>query len=140
MMNHDTSSLQIQFSLVVEPQANAQYMCRIAASNEAEGQPQVFYGQSQNHAIAVGLEHLAEAYRQAAEAEQNLDWEAMERSESGQPVEKRYHVVLHYERVAEEESKFEALHNTIIGNTVVENATIAIVQIASDLPVEAITR
>jgi hypothetical protein len=48
--------------------------------------------------------------------------------------------MLHYERITEDESKFEALHNTIIGNTVVENATIAIVEISPDLTIEPIAR
>ena len=48
--------------------------------------------------------------------------------------------MLHYERITKDESKFEAVHNTIIGNTVVENATISVVEIDSDLPVEPIAR
>jgi hypothetical protein len=143
-MNHNQASLNIQLSLNVEPQANGQYSCRIASSlDRSASQQQVFYGQSQNHAIANGLEHLADAYRQAVsqeQEEQNLDWQAVQLSESGQAVQQCYHVVLHYERIAEEESMFEAMHSTIMGNTVVENATIMVMPIDADLPIELITR
>ncbi len=44
-------------------------------------------------------------------------------------------MILHYERIAEDESKFEARHNTIMGNTVVENAQITLIEIDPDLPV-----
>jgi len=44
---------------------------------------------------------------------------------------------LHYERVAEEESKFEAMHNTLLGNTVVENAEISIIQVDPELPIKS---
>jgi hypothetical protein len=57
-----------------------------------------------------------------------------------QPIHKRYHVILHYETIAEDESTFEARHNTIMGNTVVENAMIAIVEIDPDLPIDPIGR
>jgi hypothetical protein len=40
----------------------------------------------------------------------------VEISDSGEPINKYYHVILHYERIAEDESKFEAMHNTIMGN------------------------
>jgi hypothetical protein len=55
------------------------------------------YGQTPEHAIACALEQLAEQYRKIAEAQQNLDWYTVEESESGEPIEKQYHVVLHYE-------------------------------------------
>jgi len=60
----------------------------------------------------------------------------VDRSTSGKGIDKRFHVILHYERVAEEESKFEALENTLMGNTVVENAEISIIQVDPDLPIE----
>ena len=34
----------------------------------------------------------------------------------------------------------EALHNTIIGNTVVENAIITVIEIDQDLPIEPLTK
>ena len=69
-----------------------------------------------------------------AEAEQRLDWEAVDRSASGKAIDKRFHVILHYERVAEEESKFEAMTNTLLGNTVVENAEVTIIQVDPGFP------
>lgn len=64
----------------------------------------------------------------------------MEQSNTGEPITKHYHVILHYERIAEEESKFEAMHNTIMGNTVVENANITVIEIDPDIPIEPLTR
>lgn len=75
-----------------------------------------------------------------AEKQQNVDWDAVERSSTGEPIEKPYHVMLHYEDIITAESKFEAMHNTILGNTVVENATITVIEIASDLPVAPLVR
>ena len=77
---------------------------------------------------------MAASYREQVETQQNLDWDAVTRTETGEPIEKRYHIILHYERVAEEESKFDAAHNTRMGNTVVENADITVIEIDSDLP------
>ncbi len=42
-----------------------------------------------------------------AEEQQNIDWDTVERSYYGEPIAKHYHVILHYERIAEEESKFD---------------------------------
>jgi len=64
----------------------------------------------------------------------------VEQSNTGEPITKHYHVILHYERIAEEESKFEAMHNTIMGNTVVENANITVIEIDPDIPIEPLTR
>jgi phosphoribosylformylglycinamidine (FGAM) synthase PurS component len=86
------------------------------------------------------LEQLADEYRQMAEERQNIGWDAVERSDAGETITKRYHVILHYERIAEDESKFETMHNTIMGNTVVENAKITVITIDSDLPVERVER
>ncbi|MBA3920635.1 MAG: hypothetical protein H0X31_02580 [Nostocaceae cyanobacterium] len=69
-----------------------------------------------------------------------MEWDAVERSESGEPIEKRYHVILHYERIAEAESKFYAMHDTMMGNTVVENAMISVIEIAPDIQIEPIQR
>ena len=95
-----------------------------------------FHGQSPKHAIAIGLESLAQTFRMEAETEQKVAWDAVDRSPSGEVNEKRFHVILHYETIAEEESKFEAMHNTLMGNTVVENAEITILQIDPDLAVD----
>jgi phosphoribosylformylglycinamidine (FGAM) synthase PurS component len=75
-----------------------------------------------------------------AEAEQNIDWEAVDRSPSGKVNEKRFHVILHYEHVTEDESKFDAMQNTLLGNTVIENAEVSIIQVAPDLPIEPLER
>jgi hypothetical protein len=96
------------------------------------------YGQSQEHAIAIALEQLAADYRQKAEAQQPGDWLAVERSESGTLIDKHYHVILHYECIAEDESKFEAAHNVRLGNTVVENAEITVIEIDGDLLVAGV--
>ncbi|WAL58279.1 hypothetical protein [Thermocoleostomius sinensis] len=98
------------------------------------------YGQTPEHTIAIALEQLAETCRQRAEEQQNLDWENVERSETGVPIEQRYHVMVHYEDTITAESKFEAMHNTLLGNTVVENAKITVIKIADDLPVAPLMR
>lgn len=123
------------------PQNNEQYLCQLSMSlNNLSRDNICCTGQTKEHAIAISLEKLADEYRQIAEERQNVDWDAVEHSESGEPVNKRYHVVLHYERLAEAESKFEAMHDTILGNTVVENAKITVIEIAPDLYVEPLIR
>jgi hypothetical protein len=47
---------------------------------------------------------------------------------------------LHYEDIREAESIFEALQDTVMGNTVVENAKINFIQIDPDLPVESFSK
>ena len=93
-------------------------------------------GQNKEHAIAIALETLASEYRQIAEQQQHIDWDERSYDEFDEPILKQYHVILHYERIAEEECKFEALHNTIVGNTAVEYAKITLVEIEPDLPVK----
>ncbi|MFM7438885.1 MAG: hypothetical protein ACKO2V_09820 [Snowella sp.] len=72
--------------------------------------------------------------------QETLAWDWVERSESGEPIIKQYHVILHYERLAEAESKFEAMQDTLMGNTVVENAKLTIVEIEPDLPIEPLVQ
>jgi hypothetical protein len=128
-------------AITVLPQANGQYVCRLASAlSDAPRADIQCYGQSKEHAIAIALEQLAAEYRQMAQAQQSSDWLAVERSASGTPIDKRYHVILHYEDVTEDESMFEARHNTIMGNTVVENAKITVIEIDADLPVEPVGR
>ena len=135
-MNLDRDPIHIMLSLTVTAQENEQYICRVTSSlGEQTGDTKTFRGQNQNHAIAIALEKLAADYRQAAEEEQQIEWDTIERSEAGTPVQNYYHVVLHYETIAEDESKFYAMHNTIMGNTVVENATITIVQVEPDFAI-----
>ncbi|NET73648.1 MAG: hypothetical protein F6K62_22715 [Sphaerospermopsis sp. SIO1G2] len=69
-----------------------------------------------------------------------MDWLTVEHSETGEPIKKHYHVTLHYERLAEEESKFEAIHNTIMGNTVVENGKITVIEIDPEMPIDPLTK
>ncbi|HAX80660.1 MAG TPA: hypothetical protein DCY88_33700 [Cyanobacteria bacterium UBA11372] len=128
-------------SIAVLPQDNGQYVCEITSSlSNCTQDCTRFYGQTKEHAIARALESLAAQYRQQVEEEQNIDWLAVERAESGEPIQKHYHVILHYEEIAEDESKFEARHNTILGNTVVENAKISVIEISPDLQIEPLER
>ena len=124
-------------AITVIPQATDRFICEVTLSLEGRtGPTRTFHGQNPKHVIAIALENLARGFRMEAEAEQNIDWDAVDRSPSGQVNEKRFHVILHYERVAGEESKFEAMVNTQTGNTVVENAEISIIQVDPDLPIE----
>ena len=128
-------------AITVLPQANGQYLCQMTPSlSDQSRNSSEFFGQTPEHAIAIALEHLAEEYRSLAENRQDLDWDQVERSEAGEPVEKHYHVILHYERIAAAESKFEAMHDTMMGNTVVENAKTTVIEVAADLPIEPLVR
>lgn len=128
-------------TIALLPQDNGQYICQLSSSLSDSPRENIqCYGQTQEHVIAIALEQLADYYRRIAEERQNITWDTVERSDSGEPITKHYHVILHYERIAEEESKFEALHNTIIGNTVVENAKITIIEVDPDIPIEPLTR
>jgi phosphoribosylformylglycinamidine (FGAM) synthase PurS component len=98
------------------------------------------YGQTQEHAIAIALEQLAEKYREIAEEQQNVDMLTVERSADGEAINKLYHVTLNFECIIDAESKFEAMHNTIMGNTVVENAKITVIEVGEDLPVADILK
>jgi phosphoribosylformylglycinamidine (FGAM) synthase PurS component len=64
----------------------------------------------------------------------------VEESESGEPIEKQYHVMLHYESTITALSKFEAMHDTMMGNTVVENAKTTVIEISPDLPIVPLER
>lgn len=123
-------------SIVVLPQDNGQYVCELSNSLYESSQNDIrCYGQNKEHAIAIALEQLATEYRRIAEEQQNIDWLMVERSDSGEPIEKLYHILLHYERTIEAESKFEAMQNTLMGNTVVENANLTMIEIENDLPI-----
>lgn len=127
-------------AITVLPQANGQYLCQMSPTLSDQSRSSEFSGQTPEHAIAIALEHLAEEYRSLAENRQDLDWDQVERSTAGEPVEKHYHVILHYERIAAAESKFEAMHDTMMGNTVVENAKTTVIEVAADLPIEPLVR
>ena len=122
-------------------QSNGQYLCQISSSLSDRPDDSInFYGQTKEHAIAIALENLASRYRQQAEESQNIDSLAVEISDSGEPINKYYHVIVHYEEISEAESKFEAVHNTMMGNTIVENARIAAIEISPDIEIEPLER
>ncbi len=118
---------------------NGRFVCQISPSVDQPSHEKSCCGQSEEHAIAIALEQLASQYRQTVEESQNKDWEAVERSASSEPIKKRYHVILHYERIIKAESKFEALQDTLLGNTVVENAKVTLIEIDANLPVQPLT-
>ncbi len=122
-------------------QSNGQYLCQISSSPIDRPDDRInFYGQTKEHAIAIALENLADQYREKAEESQNIDSLAVEISDSGEPINKYYHVIVHYEEISEAESKFEAVHNTMMGNTIVENARIAAIEISPDIEIEPLER
>ena len=139
MTENNTERIAGTISITVLPQTNEQYVCQLSTS---QGDRPIYnircYGQTREHAIAIVLEQLADEYRRVAEERQNIDWDAVEQSESGEPIEKQYHMMLHYEDTITAESKFEAMQNMIVGNTVVENAKVTVIEIANDLPIEAL--
>jgi phosphoribosylformylglycinamidine (FGAM) synthase PurS component len=136
MAESDNSSTSGQISLTVTAQGTGRYLCEASSRLDGdEGPKERFHGTSSKHAIAVALEHLAQKLRMEAEAEQKVDWDAVDRSQSGKVNKKRFHVILHFERDAMEPSKFEAMMNTQMGNTVIENAEITIIQVDPDLPI-----
>lgn len=125
-------------AIAVIPQGNGRYVCQVTPYLGGKtGTTKSFQGQTANHAIAVALEDLARTLRAESESEQNVGWEAVNRSPSGKVIDKRFHVIMHYERLVAEESKFEAMTNTLLGNTVVENAELTIIQVDPDFPMLA---
>jgi hypothetical protein len=129
----DTSSVNI--AVLVVPQANGRYICKLRSPLAGEtGAVKAYHGQTANHAIANALEDLALALRVEVEAGQNVDWDAVDRSLSGKVIDRHFHVISHYECLVEEESKFDAVHNTLNGNTVEENAELTILQVDPDFP------
>ncbi|QLE58955.1 hypothetical protein [Nostoc sp. TCL26-01] len=140
-MNDANPDITGTITIALLPQDNGQYICQLSSSLSDSPKENIqSYGQTKEHAIAIALEQLADEYRQIAEEQQDIDWRTVERSNSGEPIAKHYHVILHYERIAEEESKFEALQNTVMGNLVVENAKITIIEIDPDIPIEPLER
>ncbi len=124
-------------TLTTHLQVNGYTLCEL---NHPVGEPIRSYGQTPDHAIANALEQLANQYRKTADADQNIDWSAVDRSESGEPIEKEYHVILHYETITTAESKFEAMHDTMMGNTVVENALISVIEVSPNGSIEPLRR
>ncbi len=121
-------------TLILGSQPNGQYTCEISTTlSDAPTSDISCHGQTKEHSIAIALEKLAAHYRQITEECQNQKWDTVELNEAGKPVNKRYHVTLYYERIARAKSKFDAIHDTILGNTVIENATINVVEITPGL-------
>lgn len=131
-------------SVDVQPHVDGHYVCQLSTTfgvgKDTRLENQVdqvsCYGQTKEHAIAIALERLAANYRRIIEEEQRGDWLEVERSESGQIIYKQHHVILHYECLIEAESKFEAMHGTVMGNAVVENAKITVIEIDPDLQID----
>jgi hypothetical protein len=130
---------QGQITFAVQPLENGRFACTLAPGlTDQVGAARVFHGESREHALAVAFEHLADHYRTAAEASQLARELRVEETSRG-PL-KRYHVILHYEDALEEESRFEALHSTLLGNTVVENAKCTLIEIAPGAPQQVLQR
>jgi hypothetical protein len=138
MTKENADQMTVTLSMTVLPQANGQYACQMSSSLGDDEEDIQCYGQTQEHAIAIALEQLAGKYREMAEEQQNIEWDVVERTETGKPIEKQYHVVLHYEAIMKAESKFWAKYDVIVGNTVVENAKVIVIEIANDLPTESL--
>ncbi|MHC0068057.1 hypothetical protein ACWATR_35095 [Nostoc sp. UIC 10890] len=133
------TSITGTITINVQADDHGQYVCELLSSVDQPTDEIRCCGQTREHAIAVALEQLASKYRQIAEEGQNQDGLAVERSESGKVIQKHYHVILHYERIGITESKFEAMQDTLLGNTVVENAKVTLIEIDANLPVSPLT-
>lgn len=120
-------------SLSVSPE-NEGYSCQLSSS--FSGETIRFYGETQNHAIAIALEHMAAHYRNAAEQKQDEGLSTEDALLAQHPELKRYHVILHYERITEAESKFDAFQDTLMGNTVVENAICTLIELSANSQVQ----
>ncbi len=122
-------------SINVTLEDNGYYLCHLSNPSPDPSQNTInSYGKTQEHAISIALEQLADRYRQIAEDQQNVDMLTVERSPDGEAISKLYHVTLHFECTIDAESKFEAMHDTIMGNTVVENGKITVIEVSEDLP------
>ncbi|MCA6504324.1 MAG: hypothetical protein IM585_01705 [Pseudanabaena sp. M135S2SP2A07QC] len=122
-------------SINVTLENNGYYLCHLSNPLPDPSQSTINrYGQTQEHAIAIALEQLADRFRQIVEDQQNVDMLTVERSPDGEAISKLYHVTLHFECTIDAESKFEAMHDTIMGNTVVENGKITVIEVSEDLP------
>jgi hypothetical protein len=79
-------------SVSVSPE-NGGYSCQVSSSFNSETIR--FYGETQDHAIAIALECMAAQYRNEAEQKQNGDLNIEEAMLAKHPELKRYHVTLH---------------------------------------------
>jgi hypothetical protein len=141
MTDTNRNLISENLSITVTLENNDYYLCQLS-NPLPDSSPNTIncYGQTQEHAIAIALEQLAEQYRQIAEEQQNVDMLTVERSADGEAINKLYHVTLNFECIIDAESRFEAMHNTIMGNTVVENAKITVIEVGDDLPVADILK
>lgn len=97
-------------SITVLPQANGQYLCQMSTDlSDCPTNDTLCYGQTKEHVIAIALEQLANHYRQIAEQQQNRDWDAVEQTEAGELIAKHYHVILHCERIAGIEPRYDTV-------------------------------
>jgi hypothetical protein len=128
-------------TITVTLENNSYYLCQLSNPLQDPSKNTIScYGQTQEHSIAIALEQLADQYRQIAEDQQNIDMLTVERSADGEAISKLYHVILHYECTIDAESKFEAMHDTIMGNTVVENGKITVIEVDKNLPIADILK
>lgn len=122
-------------------QANGHCLCEATASVDGCSIPTLqSHGQNPKHAIAGALENLARTFRREAEAEQNIPWNMDDDRFPAGGIEQRYHVIVHYESVGEDKTKFRAFENTLMGNTVVEEAEVSVILVDPDLPIEPLRK
>jgi hypothetical protein len=129
-----TDALEIEVSF----KGDGQYFCRLSRLPEIGSAPIANIscdGQLPEHALAIALEQLASEYRRMAEEIQNIPTLAVEKTAEGEPISKCFHVTVHFEGIFRGESKFEAIHNTLTGNTVVENAKVTAIEVDPTLQV-----
>jgi hypothetical protein len=140
----DRSEITGALGITVLAKETGKYVCQLSRSLKARGMPSIdgapvtdilCDGQTPEHALAIALEQLAAEYRQKAEERQNIDWDAMEKTASGEVINKPFHVTVHFECIFQDKSKFEAMQNTLMGNTVVENAEVTVIAVDPTLQV-----
>lgn len=135
--NERTSS---NIAITVTPQQNGHYICEAVPSIMSQTDSFVSaYGQHPKHAIANALERIALQLRLDVEADQNIDADEVERTDDGEIIEKTFHIVVHYETVYADQSKFDAMVETQMGNTMVERGDFSMIQIDPELPIEPLT-
>jgi hypothetical protein len=120
--------------IIVAPEDDGLYVCRLSRSPEMQVTGTsladiICDGQTPEHALAIGLEQLAAEYRRLAEESQAIPALAVEKTAAGNVIEKYFHVTVHFEGILRDESKFEVIHNTLVGNKVVENAEVTAIAI-----------
>lgn len=138
---YESNLISENLSITVNLENDSYYLCQLSNPLPNPSQKTInCYGQTQEHAISIALEQLADQYRQSAEEQQNIDMLTVERSTDGKAIRKIYHVTLHFECTIDAESKFEAMHDTIMGNTVVENGKITVIEVDENLPITDILK